>query len=126
MDKNRKNIYLVLAGNIKRYRNMYSLTQEELAEKSNLHPSYIGQIERGTKKISILTLQKISNALNVNISSLLSEDSPKFFSNHTFFGKYYKLYILLEQTPQTQKKQVMELILKLIKLINKKQKKFHY
>ncbi|MCG2726994.1 MAG: helix-turn-helix transcriptional regulator [Elusimicrobia bacterium] len=44
-----------------------------MGERAELHPSYIGQIERGTKKISLLTLQKLSYALKIKISDLLEE-----------------------------------------------------
>ncbi|HAH08306.1 MAG TPA: XRE family transcriptional regulator [Elusimicrobia bacterium] len=48
-------------------------TQEELGERAALHPAYIGQIERGTKKISIETLRRLAKALSVQMSDLLNE-----------------------------------------------------
>lgn len=47
----------------------------ELGERAGLHPSYIGQIERGVKKISLETLRKLSTALKVKISDLLEEET---------------------------------------------------
>lgn len=35
-------------------------SQEELAEKANLHPSFIGQIERGLRSASFKTLERLS------------------------------------------------------------------
>uniref|UniRef100_UPI0040289E14 helix-turn-helix domain-containing protein n=2 Tax=Eubacteriales incertae sedis TaxID=538999 RepID=UPI0040289E14 len=35
------------------------MTQEELAERAGLHPTYIGQVERGEKSLTITSLEKI-------------------------------------------------------------------
>ena len=69
-------IYSALGLAIRAYRKKLAWSQEELGERAGLHPSYIGQIERGTKKISLLTLQKLAGALRVKISDLLQEKAP--------------------------------------------------
>ena len=38
---------------IRNYRSQQQLSQEELAEKCGLHPTYIGQVERGEKERDI-------------------------------------------------------------------------
>jgi transcriptional regulator with XRE-family HTH domain len=43
------------------------LTQEELAERVNLNPKYIGEVERGEKIISIEALLRIASALKTPI-----------------------------------------------------------
>lgn len=70
-----KNIYKVLGDSVRACRTRAGWSQEELGERAGLHPSYIGQIERCVKKISIATLQKLSAALKVKISDLLQEKS---------------------------------------------------
>ena len=50
------------------------ISQEKLAELSGLHRTYIGMIERSEKNITLLNIQKISKALNVEISTLLKEE----------------------------------------------------
>jgi transcriptional regulator with XRE-family HTH domain len=70
-------IYSSLGVAIRAHRKKHAWSQEELGERAGLHPSYIGQIERGTKKISLATLQKISSALKVKISDLLQEKTPE-------------------------------------------------
>ena len=59
-----------LGQNIKRLREKKGWTQEELAEKAELHISYIGQIERGLRYPSLRVLFKISDALGVKNSEL--------------------------------------------------------
>jgi transcriptional regulator with XRE-family HTH domain len=48
------------------------MTQEVLAEQAGLHPTYIGGIERGERNLGLANILKISSALNVCPSALLS------------------------------------------------------
>lgn len=56
--------------NIRKARLAQGLSQEALAFKAKLHRAYIGQVERGEKKIGLTNLQKIAMALNVPITEL--------------------------------------------------------
>jgi len=49
-------------------------TQEELAEKVGVHPTYIGKIESGKSNISTMMLFKLSRALGVNLSKIFEFD----------------------------------------------------
>ena len=66
-------IYKYIGQIVKKRRTEIGFTQEELAEKTNLHPSYIGQIERGVKKISLLTLYKLSKGLDTELYNFFKE-----------------------------------------------------
>lgn len=59
---------------IKYYRKERGLTQNELAEKTNLSRSHIASIERNIYTPSISTLTEIANALNIDLSILISEN----------------------------------------------------
>ncbi len=48
-------------------------SQEKLAEKAQLHWTYIGGIERGERNVSLLNIVKIARALKVPPSDLLKE-----------------------------------------------------
>ena len=58
--------------NIKYYRKKLNLTQEELAEKSDLSISYIKQIESNKeyKNVSLTVILKLSKALGVSVDKL--------------------------------------------------------
>ena len=55
---------------IKELRQNLNLSQEDLAEVSELDRSYIGGIERGEHNLSVISLIKISKALEVRLSDL--------------------------------------------------------
>lgn len=58
---------------IRQERLKQNLSQEELAEKANLHRTCIGMIERAEKNITLINIEKISNALGVSIYDLFRE-----------------------------------------------------
>jgi transcriptional regulator with XRE-family HTH domain len=49
------------------------LSQEALAEKANLHPVYIGKIERGEQWVSLHALLRIAAAAGTRVSELLKD-----------------------------------------------------
>jgi len=49
------------------------MTQEELAEKSDLHPTYVGSVERGERNISLENIIGIAKALGCSPKDLMPE-----------------------------------------------------
>ncbi len=47
-----------------------NLTQDELAFKVNISPSYLSAIERGVTDTTISTAKRLAKALNINIKEL--------------------------------------------------------
>ena len=58
---------------IRNYRTHKGLSQEKLAELVGCHPTYIGQLERGEKNATIETVEKISSALQISLSTLFEK-----------------------------------------------------
>ncbi len=56
---------------IKEERENRSYTQAELSEKTELSAQYLSQVETAKKQVNLVALVRISNALEVNIDSLL-------------------------------------------------------
>ena len=69
------NDYTILVKNIKYFRLKSNMTQEQLAEKSDLSVSYIKQIESGKefKNTTFNTFSKIAKALNIDVKELFNE-----------------------------------------------------
>lgn len=55
---------------LRRERETRKLTQEKLAEKANLDPTYISGIERGVRNPSLLSIVRIAKALGTTTSDL--------------------------------------------------------
>ncbi|MGO4771445.1 helix-turn-helix domain-containing protein [Flavobacterium sp. W22_SRS_FK3] len=71
-----KNEILNLFGeNVRKYRRLLNISQEELAFKANLHRTYIGMIERAEKNITLINIEKIANSLEVKIEDLLKNSN---------------------------------------------------
>ena len=68
------NIYNIIGQNIKKYRKQKGITQRELAEINFLSDSFIAKLESTTyQSISIYTLEKIADSLNVEISKFFEK-----------------------------------------------------
>jgi transcriptional regulator with XRE-family HTH domain len=63
----------ILGETIRRYRAESGMSQEVLAEKADLHPVYIGKIERGEQWVSLHALLRIAAALSVRVRDLVSD-----------------------------------------------------
>lgn len=62
---------------VRQERLKHGWTQEELAEKLDLHPSFIGQLERGVKAASFGTLKRLSLVFGIPSSEFLDESDVK-------------------------------------------------
>ena len=67
------NIRKILATNIKTYRIRQNMSQEDLAFQCDLHRTYISDVERCNRNISIDNIAKIAAALEVPPADLLKE-----------------------------------------------------
>ena len=79
MTESSKQLITYLGYNIRAERVRRGLSQDELSEKVGLHRTYIGNVERGEKNITVLNCSKIAEALNIKLSDLLQrvEESVK-------------------------------------------------
>lgn len=66
----------VVGANIRYQRKLAGLTQEKLAEASDLAPRTIQKIEAGDITILISTLRRIRAAIGCSYEQLLSEENP--------------------------------------------------
>ena len=67
-------IVKVFGSNLRKYRIKKGLSQENLAELCGLHRTYISDIERFKRSISLENIQRIANALEIDTYILFIED----------------------------------------------------
>lgn len=94
------------------YRKQKKLSQEKLAELCDLHPVYIGQIERGEKNASLESILRISKGLGIS-PALLFEEMERT-QNVTPAQKAYELIMTL---PHDKQQVLLELLQKAAELI---------
>ena len=70
----KKDIKQEVGLNIRRIREKRGLSQEKLAAIAGIHRVYMGQVERGEKNVSVMILEKIAKALDVDIRVLVDID----------------------------------------------------
>jgi len=63
----------ILGENIRTHRRNLKWSQETLAEKSDLHHNYIGDIERGEENVSVDALMRIAAAMKLRLSDLVRD-----------------------------------------------------
>ena len=65
--------YQAIGVRIRRRRKALHMTQQKLAECSEIEPSNISHIERGATKLSLPTIVSIANALGVTVNDLICD-----------------------------------------------------
>ncbi|MFK2827132.1 helix-turn-helix transcriptional regulator [Bacillus sp. B190/17] len=68
---NEINIRLLFGQVVRKIRMANNISQEELGYLCGLHRTYISDIERGIRNVSLENIEKIANALNVAPKDLL-------------------------------------------------------
>lgn len=68
--KSKEKILISFGKKVRKFRKEKGFSQEQLAFKADLHRTYIGMIERAEKNITLINIEKIANALEVEISQL--------------------------------------------------------
>ena len=67
------NILKRFSDKVRRLRKSKGWTQEKLAARTGLHRTYIGSIERGERNVSLINVEKIADALEVPVETLVKK-----------------------------------------------------
>lgn len=81
-------------------------SQELTSEKAGLHPTYIGQVERGEKNLTIESLEKICIALDYPMEDLFFKINSLDSKNVTA----QKCYELIIEQPTNEHKNIYEIL----------------
>ena len=97
--------YKAIGTRIKCFHSKLNLTQAQLAEKSGIEPSNISHIERGATKVSLPTLFKIANILEVSLDDLVYDSL-----NKTEHISYKELNQLISDCNDKELKAIIEIV----------------
>lgn len=98
---------------IRNYRIQQKLSQEELAEKCGLHPTYIGQIERGEKNATLESISKITSGLSISLSTLFEnlDNNEKEKRNYPAMA-----YALVQSVPESIQEKLIVILNTIIEM----------
>ncbi len=57
---------------VRKLRKEKGMSQEELGFRAEIHRTYIGSVERGEQNISLINVEKIANALKLEVRELFN------------------------------------------------------
>jgi len=63
---------LVLASNLRAFRQKRQISQEEMADLCGLHRTYIGSVERAERNVTLSTLEIFARVLGLTVPQLLT------------------------------------------------------
>lgn len=97
---------------VKYYRTRMGVSQEKFAELCGLHPTYIGQVERGEKNCTLESAEKISKGLNIPLETLLC----KSVTLNEEDSILHEIYDAVSQLDDKTQKDISEIIRKVIEI----------
>lgn len=58
---------------VRQRRQASGLSQEDLAERADLHRTYVGGLERGERNVGLLNVARLAKALGVTVAELVED-----------------------------------------------------
>jgi transcriptional regulator with XRE-family HTH domain len=104
------NIAVIVGERLRIYRNRAGMSQEELAERAGIHPTYVGQLERGEKNATLGTVEKIARALDLPFEILFES----IVQGHTDNPVARECCDLITMQPEADQKAILDMIKSLI------------
>ncbi|GIN62307.1 XRE family transcriptional regulator [Robertmurraya siralis] len=96
---------------IRELRKLRKMTQEQLAEAIDSTGSYVGRLERGETNVQLHTLEKIAEALEVNVSALFDEELQQVFKNEVI----RETVLLMSEQNESRQKKALNILKELYK-----------
>ena len=67
----------VLAENIRFYRQVHGISQDEFAAQCGVHRTYVGSVERCERNVTLATLELFAKTMGCSVPELLSPRKAK-------------------------------------------------
>lgn len=68
------NLRQILADNVRRYRSRVGISQDNFAIECGVHRTYVGQVERCERNVTLATLELFAKAMKTDVPNLLTKD----------------------------------------------------
>lgn len=98
---------------LKELRGQYGLSQERLALQAGITPAYLGQIERGIKNPTVVTVERLCDALGVSLADFFS-DQP--ISPEESDPTLKQVFFELKDCTADEKEEILQIIRHALKL----------
>jgi CheY-like chemotaxis protein/predicted XRE-type DNA-binding protein len=66
----------IFGTSVKSWRKRLGISQEELAERAELHRTYVSDVERGARNLSLESITRMAHALNISVADLFPAEVP--------------------------------------------------
>lgn len=109
-------IVKTVGNRIRLYRQKAGLSQSELGELAGLHNTYIGQIERGEKNVSLEAIDKIISALGLPYEVFYAKIGGNNSGVHETASECYEQIIKMDADNQ---RHILEIIRSIMKMTEK-------
>jgi CheY-like chemotaxis protein/DNA-binding Xre family transcriptional regulator len=77
---NKLDVKSSFASAVRAFRSRLDISQEELAGRAGLHRTYVSDIERGVRNLSLESIEKLARALEISVAALFSSVSHRLGS----------------------------------------------
>ena len=111
MQIDREKISYIIGERVHNFRLQRNMSQEVLALASEIHPAYLGRVERGEKCPTVDTLFKISQGLKIPLSELL-DISSEIKPTHT--EAMHRIEMAMLDLSENEAIEIAEIIEKLV------------
>ena len=101
---------------IRNFRTQKGLSQDKLAEYAGVHPTYIGQLERGEKNATLESIERITSALQISLSDLFETIDDKQDGERNIPLECYEL---VASKTKKEQEQIYKILLEMDEYKNK-------
>jgi CheY-like chemotaxis protein/DNA-binding XRE family transcriptional regulator len=87
---------------VRGWRNHLGISQEKLAERADLHRTYVSDVERGARNVSLESIGRLARALEISVSALFPQPEANGRKKHTLgndHGRHLINILLVEDNP---------------------------
>ena len=93
---------IIFGASVKAWRKRRGFSQEELAERADLHRTYISDVERGARNLSLESMTRLARALDISVAALFPAEFPEANTTGSWnrgHGQEFVDILLVEDNP---------------------------